>query len=449
MITAAQQSDWVQQHQALATAPLPTTMPDWLGLSHHHERETLQQLPLLNRRQEAWRYTSIEGLLQQQFCAPSAQHHELAVAMAGYEIAALESYRFYLVNGCLQQPAGDTQPLPAGVTLVSMEQAVVDHADWVKPWFNRSDHQPQHLFNALNGSQLGGGYLLHIDDQVVVDQPIEIIHLTGASGAALLVQPRNLVLLGRGAQAKLIERFVAIEATQPYFNNLLTDISLAEQADLSHERLQQEGSSAYHLASIYLQQGRASRYKGVMMVFGGLWSRTELTVRLNQPEAHCALHGLYTVGDHQLNDIHLNMHHRAPSCSSDEHFKGVLYGEGRGVFDGAILVDRGAQQTEAHLQNHNLLLHPDAIINTKPQLEIYADEVKCSHGTTVGEIEPEQLFYLRSRGIEEQQAWRMLCSGFAEEVIEQIESEALRRYLVEQFNMTLKQAVHILSKGSN
>ena len=213
---------------------------------------------------------------------------------------------------------------------------------------------------------------------------------------------------------------------------------VGQQAALEHYRIQNESREASHLSNLYLSQEKDSTYQGVSLALGAKWSRTEYRASFKGEHADCDLNGLYTVGDKQLNDFHLDVQHSVPGCSSREQFKGILYGKGRGVFDGRVLVDQYAQKTEAHLTNDNLLLTADAEIDTKPQLEIYADDVKCSHGTTVGQIEPEQIFYMRSRGIDPVAAHKMLSMGFAEGVLDKISLLMLREYAAEILTGTLE-----------
>ena len=216
---------------------------------------------------------------------------------------------------------------------------------------------------------------------------------------------------------------------------------LGKNATLNHYRMQDESRQAYHLSSVYLSQQGHSHYYGTTLAFGAVWNRTEYHTTFNQAGAECELNGLYMVGDKQLADIHLDVQHSVPDCVSRERFKGVLYGKGRAVFDGHIRVDKQAQHSDAQLNNDNLLLTRDAEIDSKPQLEIFADDVKCSHGTTVGELDVQQIFYLRSRGIDEMSAHRMLCMGFAKEIVETIHVPAIQQHAMTKLSNKLTGAV--------
>jgi Fe-S cluster assembly protein SufD len=217
----------------------------------------------------------------------------------------------------------------------------------------------------------------------------------------------------------------------------LCEVFVEDEAELDHLRLQQESANAYHLHSLHVAQSAASRYRHSTFSLGGAWARNEININFTGGDAHASLNGLYTAGGRQLNDVHVNIRHGMPGCESNTRFKGLLHGKGRAVFDGRILVERQAQHTEAHLNNANLMLTRDAEIDTKPQLEIYADDVICSHGATVGQLETEQLFYLRSRGISAEQAQRMLSMGFMRDILEQCRIDTLRDSVEQHLQRTL------------
>jgi Fe-S cluster assembly protein SufD len=283
------------------------------------------------------------------------------------------------------------------------------------------------------------GLVLLLERGVIVERPIELIHLSIGMDDPRVAQPRHLVSLGDGAQAELIERYVSLGESL-YCTNAVIELALGRDALLKHRRLQLESSHAYHISGLYLTQAANSRYQGINIGLGGAWARTDLVTRFSGEHAECDLQGLYLAGDKQLIDYHMDVNHALPNCSSRENFKGILYGKGRAVFDGLVYVAKDAQKTDAAMSNRNLILSQNAEVDTKPQLEIYADDVKCSHGTTVGQIEPEMLFYLRSRGISAAVARRMLCLGFAGEIIESLGNEPLQRHIAGQVGDRLEQA---------
>jgi Fe-S cluster assembly protein SufD len=254
-----------------------------------------------------------------------------------------------------------------------------------------------------------------------------------------VAQPRHVIALGDGARGALIERYVSL-GRSIYCTNSVLEISLGADAVLEHQRVQDESPNAFHITGLYLSQGRGSAYRGVNLGLGSAWARTDLVVRFAGENAECDLQGLYLAGDQQLMDYHLDVDHRVPGCTSREGFKGILYGKGRAVFDGRVHVAKDAQKTDAAMSNRNLLLSEGAEVDAKPQLEINADDVKCSHGTTVGQIEPEMLFYLRSRGISAAIARRMLCIGFAGEILDRVKPQALRDQVTDLVGERLERA---------
>lgn len=211
-----------------------------------------------------------------------------------------------------------------------------------------------------------------------------------------------------------------------YFNNAVMEIVLGRGAELQHDRLQEESPSAYHLAALHVAQSGDSRYRHVTAAIGGAWARTGVTLSLDGERAAAELDGIYLARDRQINDVHVDVRHNVPDCTSRETYKGILDGSGRAVFDGRILVERNAQKTDAALSNDNLVLSRKAEVDTKPQLEIYADDVRCSHGTTVGQLDDTMMFYLRSRGISHDAARQMLCLGFADEILNRFSTKSLR-----------------------
>ena len=437
MITLDKQRGWFEQQLAAGRAhKLPQT-PQWLQLAKQDAIDAAAQLPLHNRQHEAWRYTSIEGLLRTSFAGDKQAHQVDQTIVEEMMPSSLDSYRVVLVNGQFNAQLSTCGDLPQGVRLESLRTALATDPDLLATWFGSIANHSESIFSALNTALINDGLFIHIDQDVELQRPIEVIYVNISEDQQFMMHPRNLVVLQPGAKATLVERFVGATPSS-YFHNNLTEISLQQNAVLKHYRLQEESRDAWHLSSIYVEQQSHSDYRGVTLAFGGAWARTEYHLDFDHEHATCGLSGLYTVGDKQLTDFHLTVKHRVADCRSREQFKGILYGEGRAVFDGHILVDKDAQRSDAQLSNDNLMLTRNAEVDTKPQLEIYADDVKCSHGTTIGRLDPQQLFYMRSRGIDEATARSMLCQGFAAEIIDQIDLHPLREHATERLVDSLK-----------
>lgn len=398
----------------------------WLEQQRTSAMDALQALPFPERRMEAWRYTGVDKMLQHCFKPVADSVPPLQpVDVEQLQLQGLETHRLVFVNGRFTAALSSLDGLPREVIVDSLHHALKQHPDRVASWLGIAARSDRDVFVAMNSAEMNDGLFVCIPDALVLERPIEVLYLTTGLEDASVVQPRNLVVLGRGAQATLIERYGSADESL-YFNNGLSELILEPTAELLHFRLQQEGINGYHLHSNFVLQGADSRYSSTSFALGAGWSRSETDVRFTAEGGRTSLAGLFTVGDRQLNDVHINIDHAVPGCESQSDFRGLLHGEGRGVFDGRIVVGAEAQHTEAHLNNANLLLTRNAEMDTKPQLEIYADNVKCSHGTSVGQLEESQLFYLRSRGIGAVQAQRMLCLGFAGEILQRCEISPLR-----------------------
>jgi len=428
MITAELQKGWAKSLlEAAGSAPAP-----WLEELRSSAGALIDGLPLVNRKQEAWRYTNVEPLLKESF-QPVVERPD---RYSGEVPEAITPHRLVFVDGWFMPGLSDTALLPEEVTCGSLNDAIAAGDERVKNRLGSVADPGEHLFTALNTALVNDGLFLHIPAGVKLESPVELFWLNSGGETPLLAQPRNLVILEPGAEAVLVEHHLP-GAGERYLHNGLTEIVLDPGAKLDHYRVQDESEQAWHFSRIVLDQGSDSRYHGITLAFGGRLARTEYNGLFTAEGARCTLRGLYTVGDDQLQDFHLDVRHDVPHCSSREQFKGLLYGKGRAVFDGRILVAKDAQKSDAELTNDNLLLTRNAEVDTKPQLEIYADDVKASHGTTVGQLEANQVFYLRARGIDEQKAVHMLCEGFAAEIIEHIHLETLQEQALARLRQTL------------
>lgn len=420
--------------------PLAGTGLPWLDAARDQARERVRAEGIPTMKEEGWRYTSVKSLTEQPFT--TFAEDVTAVEREDLEdllVPGLDAHRAVLVNGRFVPDLSDLDELPSGARAGGLRAILTSDPDALEGRLNRVSGEGVHVFSALNTAGLDDGFVLLIDAGVKVERPIELIHLSVGMDEPRVAQPRHVIDLAEGAEARVIERYVSLGQSL-YCTNSVLEVSLAKGARLEHDRVQLESPSAYHITGFYLSQAENSRYRGVNLGLGAAWARTDLVVRFAGEHADCDLNGLYLAGDGQVMDYHLDVNHAVPHCASREAFKGILYGKGRAVFDGDVRVEVDAQKSDAHLSNKNLLLSRNAEIDTKPQLEILADDVKCSHGTTVGQIEPEMLFYLRSRGIAAPIARRMLCIGFAGEIIDALGDEPLRAYVADEVGRRLEAA---------
>lgn len=413
---------------------------DWLEAKRAAARTRVNTQGIPTTKQEAWRYTSLKRLLEQGFVPAdepitALQPEDLEELL----IAGLDAHRVVLVNGRYLPGLSQIGELPPGVRIGSLQQILASDPNALRDRLNGVVGEEQNLFAALNTAGLDDGLVILLDRGASLERPVELIHLSVGMDEPRVAQPRHILALEDGAQATLIERYLGLGQSL-YCTNSLLEISLGRDALLSHQRIQDESPSAFHITGLYVRLAEHSRYAGINIGLGGAWARTELWVRFAGEQATCDLQGLYLAGDQQLIDYHLDVDHRLPGCTSREKFKGILYGKGRAVFDGRVYVAPDAQKTDAAMSNRNLLLSEGAEVDAKPQLEINADDVKCSHGTTVGQLEPEMLFYLRSRGIKAPLARRILCLGFAGEILDCLEPEPLRDAVTHQVGHRLEHA---------
>lgn len=391
-------------------------------------QSSLSSINIPHRKQEAWRYTNLKSLYKHQFIsAGTTQTQPMVKAFDDWIYSTSESYRLVMMNGQLSADLSSLPSPSADITISGLNQINEKQHKLVSTFFAEKNAFSDDVFDVLNRALIQDGFLIHIGKGVVLDKPIEILHLVNAGDRQMLVQPRSVVLLESSASARIVERFTGFNQDS-YFHNSLLRIQLEDNSELQHVRLQQESSLSHHLSRLLVQQQRDSRYRLMNIATGAQWGRSDIHVKLQGNQAECTMQGVYTVTGEQYNDVHLDVSHLAPHCRSELNFNGILQGAGRGVFDGRILVDKQAQKTDSQMTNHNLMLSEMAEIDTKPLLEIYADDVKCSHGATVGSIDPEQLFYCQSRGLSRQQAVRLLCEGFANRIMENLSDPQVLEY---------------------
>jgi Fe-S cluster assembly protein SufD len=399
-------------------------VPEWLASLRRDAARRFAETGFPTPKSEAWKYTPLQGLLEQEF--RSASEDFLAMSEGDIEDLLLEGAahtRLVFVNGRfaphLSRPAAES-----GIGATSLRRNLGDAA--VRQLAGGiAAERDAHAFEHMNAALFEDGAAIRVAAGRQAEGPIELLFVSVGLDEPVMHHPRNLLVLDDGAQATVVERYASLGPSR-YFTNTVTDVQLGTGARLEHLRVQEESRDAFHLGGVRIRQGEGSRYAGLAVSLGGAWSRCEHRVEFQGRGAAFELDGLYLAGERQFVDHHIDVRHAVPGCSSRENFKGLLYGAGRAVFDGRIVVEKDAQKTDAALNNANLLLSRNAEVDTKPQLEIYADDVKASHGAAVGQIQPAELFYLRSRGIPEGEARQMLCLGFAQEVIDACSLPALR-----------------------
>ena len=301
----------------------------------------------------------------------------------------------------------------------------------MEPYLGRLAPPDRQAFTALNTGFLHDGAFVWIPPGTIVEQPISLLFVSASPDTASVSHPRVLIVAGDRSQVRIVESYVGPQG-QEYFTNAFTEVAVGAGAVVDHYKLQRESQRAYHIGSMYVHGTRDSSFSSHSIAFGGALVRNEVVVVLDGEGGNYTLNGLYLADGGRLIDNHTTIDHAKPHCNSHELYKGILSGHARAVFNGKIIVRPDAQKTDAKQTNKALLLSDDARINTKPQLEIFANDVKCTHGAAVGQLDEEAIFYLRARGLDLQQARDILIHAFAGDVLNRIRIEPLRKLLEEQ-----------------
>lgn len=408
--------------------------PGWLRPLQDAALERALQRGFPGPRDEAWKYTSVAALEKRAF-KPGAGGSLDAGALASLLIPGFDADRAVFVDGRFEPKLSR---LPAGVNITPLSSATAGiQALLAAPAEWHAD-----TFVDLNTALFRDGLVLDLAAGQTLDAPIELLHVTTAAASAHSL--RVLVRLGTGAGAHLLERYVGVDDAKA-FTNIVTQVDLGKAAKLTHLRLQSESRQSFHVGRVLVRQAAESEYHSHSTQLGAAWSRLDLHCKLEAEGARTELHGLYAVAGRQHVDNHTRIDHLARGTASREIYRGILDGQGRAVFNGKVLVAPHAVKTDAEQKNHNLILSRGAEIDTKPELEIYADDVKCSHGATIGQLDEQQLFYLRSRGLDMDTAHRLLITAFAEELLLELPYPALathvRRLLADSITL-LKDQEH-------
>ena len=392
------------------------------------ERFTATGLPTL--KTEAWRYTNIQRYLKEFPYELLTTATPVSAAVADSKaIPELDCYRVVLVNGHLQ---ADQSTLPEGKGITVGAMSAHTTAPGFVTYFNEQQHLAGESMAQLNTALFSDGLYIELAANTVLDKPVHVVHVYSCTAHAV-IQPRHLWILNRSAAATIIESSVHPETATVAFANSVLETVILENAELWHYNVQQGEESFREVHTTAAQQHKDSRYHHFNFTLPNTpFTRNNLSVALNGSHTETNLNGLYIASKHQHVDNHTFMDHIMPDCNSNELYKGVLLDNANGVFTGKILVHQEAQKTNAFQQNNNLLLGSKADINSQPQLEIYADDVKCSHGFTAGQFSEESMFYLRSRGIGEDAAKALMVNAFSHDITDAIKVPALQHYLQEQ-----------------
>ncbi len=414
--------------QADMAALEPT--PEPLGALRRAGAEAFARLGFPTTRNEDWRYTSVTPIANAQFTAASERP---TVPLA--DLSALQPYTFggqwpllVIHNGRFAPELSSIRALPEGVRVMELARAARDEPELLQRHLGRAASADRDGFSALNAAFAGEGMLIHVAKEMVSDVPVHLLHIVDEHGAGLMAHPRHVIVVERHAKATVLESFIGL-ADVPYFTNTVTEVFVEDGATLNHSRIQREAASAFHVGTIEARQGRDSHFIQFSFQTGAQLSRSNVFTVLNGDGCGTTLNGVYILDGAQHGDHQTRVEHVAPNCFSRERYKGLLDGSSHGVFNGQVYVHPEAQKTDGKQTNNTLLLSERAQIDTKPQLEIFADDVKCTHGATVGRIDEMALFYLKSRGIGNVLSKQLMMYAFAADILETIENDAIRQEL--------------------
>lgn len=386
-------------------------------------------LGIPTRKSEEYKYVNIDLLLKDEFVIGASLNDRVSLTQAGILKNAI---RVVVVNGHFSSEFSDLKDLPKGLTILNIAQAD-GHAGFISNYSKHADLNAD-PFVALNTAHASGGVMIHIAKNAVIEKPIQIIHICSVDQKAI-VNLRNLIIAEENAQAKVIESFSTADASEKTFTNALTEIHVGASANLQHYKIQDEGEHGYLLNTTQVCQEKQSVFSTNNFILSGSFVRNNLNIVLEGEFIETHLNGLYLTNGSQVIDNHTLVDHRKPNCNSNELYKGIIEDKSTATFNGKIYVRKDAQKTNAFQSNKNILLSDDGTINTKPQLEIYADDVKCSHGTSTGKLDEDKIFYLRTRGLSADNAKKLLMHAFASEVVDEIRIEELRAYVEEKISI--------------
>jgi len=411
----------------VALAELPGSNLPWLVDGRGMAMARFAKLGLPNQKVEEWKYSNLSPIAKTEFTAPEPTAAEATRVEIKRRFAKRSSTtRLVFINGLLDSVSSARANLPTGVSVLGLADAIAQEDDFLKSHIRDILKQDGHALAALNAALMADGCLVVLEPEA--ELALELLFVAAPDGGTPAYHPRISVLVGAGGNLSLGEQHATL-GDHDYWSNPVTDIHLGENARMRHYRLQEESSQAWQTSLTKVRAASGASYENFILATGGRYARNEIEVALEGEGANCVLGGGFMLAGEQEVDNLLRVDHVAPNCVSRQSYKGVLDERAHGVFQGKTLVRSDAQHTDGNQLSRALLLSPEAVMDAKPELEIYADDVKCSHGATVGELDGEQLFYLRARGIDEASARRLLIAAFLDEHVQSISDKAARDWL--------------------
>jgi Fe-S cluster assembly protein SufD len=400
---------------------------NWLKNLRRQALTRFDELGFPTTRHEEWKYTNISSLAKEDFVHVTETGIVQEDELEKFNFGGLDVHLLVFIDGHFSSRHSSLGNLPEGVNVKSLGEALQSDADLLEQHLAKYAPFQDDAFTALNTAFIKDGAYVYLPDNAVVAKPIHLLFLASDRNEPFITYPRNLIIAGKYSKATVIETYAGISDNR-YLTNCVTEIFCDENAYIEHLKVQEESTNAYHISTSQVHQLANSNFVSNALDFGGLIVRNNPRAILNGEGVESTVNGLYLGTGRQLIDNHTTIDHAKPHCNSHELYKGVLDGSARGVFNGKIFVRLDAQKTDAKQTNQALLLSNNATIDTKPQLEIFADDVKCTHGATIGQLDQDALFYLQTRGIEKEMARDILTYAFASDVIDRITIKELRDY---------------------
>lgn len=404
--------------------------PAWLPPMRQSAIAAFAEMGFPTLRDEDWRFTNVAPIASLPFQpAPAVTANGTeSKTLSAAPFAGLPGCRLVFVNGFFTPKLSRTEKIPNGARVESLSAALAKDSALIEKHLGRYARTADNAFAALNQAFFADGAFISIPAGAEIAEPIQLVYISSAKQNGETIQPRNLIIAGANSKATIIESYLSTGSAAS-LTNAVTEIVAGDNSAIEHIKLQDETANAFHMATIAGEFGSASNVNVHSFALGAKLSRNNIRTKLAGEGLECILNGLYLTRDEQVADHHMIVEHAQPHCASHEYFNGILDDKSRGVFHGRIYVHPIAQKTDAKQTNKNLLLSDEATADTKPQLEIYADDVKCTHGATVGQLNAESIFYLRARGIPENTARRMLIHAFAGEIVERVKCAPVREEL--------------------
>jgi Fe-S cluster assembly protein SufD len=399
--------------------------------------EDFSQLSFPTNKNEEWRFTNIAPLLKHKFKPAISTSKVSREEVDRFRFNGMKCSLAVFVNGFYNEELSDIWSLKDQIIIKSISTAIKEKNPQIQKHFNKYTDTSTQIFTALSTAYIMDGAFIHVPENIIMEEPIHILFLSTSPNDKILSHPRNLIVAENNSQVSIIEHYAGLDDSI-YFTNSVTEIYAGENSIVHHTKIQEESKNSFHIARMETVQERNSFFTSNMISLGGEITRNDFNTRFIGTGGESELNGLFLTDGTQLFDAHTLIDHASSLCNSHELYRGILDGKSRGVFNGKVIVRKDAQKTNAFQENNNIILSREALINTKPQLEIFADDVKCSHGATVGQLDNEALFYLKSRGIGEEKSRDILIHAFASDVVRRIKIDKIKDHieniLTEKFN---------------